>query len=447
MTFESDSWTVFRRIVARLLFPILVVAVAAWRDNSGPSTHQIGSRAIYFDRGRAPTFLAVDAASAPERIAVLDSGLEEGRGVAFANDHVYFADAWDAIFICQLRPMDTICQRAAAQARGLKSLPALEVCPQGECAAVEHGGIRLYSGMMYVSDPHRRRVMVYRLDREDSPDPPDAFGDRILGNVHDVAVIDGSQLVVAQSAPSAQPDSPRASTATGPDAKAGVYVLNSDRTKALQVITNDVTHPVGVAYSPINGGRVYVADIAAGRETWRYFDHNATGWKEQGVIWSEALRNPEDWPRLQSIVVAPDDTREAIFAAAPDGLYLLEPEEGLLAKYVIGGPVAGLSWASDNRLVMTVGRRLATLNVAPKRAYASGVLFPKAEPRSVPNSQPVAQEARAPQSRKPLRPGPSTGPRTARAGQPTASSTASAAQPCICVERQADGTSPSDKLN
>jgi len=459
MMAESDSSRAFRNIVARLLVPIAIVAVVARCDGTGSSPHLIGSRAISFDADRAAIFLVDGKRSMPGRITVLDSGLEEGRGVTFADNHVYFADAWDAIFVCQLHPTDSMCVRddklkptadsqdAAAKRRGLETLPSrLEVCPQGECAAVEHGGIAADSRMMYVSDPHRRRIMVYPLDRKGTPD---AFGDRILGNVHDVAVIDSTQLVIAQSAPLAQPDSSRSNTTTSPDAKAGVYVLDRDHTPELQLVTNDVTHPVGVAYSPINGGRIYVADIGDGRETWRYFDRNRgdKGWKEQGVIWSEALRNPEDWPRLQSIAVAPDGTREAIFAAAPDGLYLLEPEEGLLAKYVLGGPVAGLDWANDDRLVMTFGRRLAMLNVAQRKAYAPDALKPKGEPGRVPDTQPVTQEARDPASRNPQGRHPDTVHPTSRAAQPTASPKASAAQPCICVTRQADTASLPDSVH
>ena len=359
----------------RLIVPVLLVTLGMWYDRvNGRSRHEIGTHAIKFEEERAKAFLAQSVSGfGGERIVVVDSGLEEGRGVAFANDHIYFADAWDVIFGCRLNRTEPVCDKDSGDATGarrntgLKRLPvSVEVCPEGECAAVEHGGLAVHGGTLYVSDFHRRRVIEYDIDRTGSENPPRAFGERLLGNVHDIALVDPDRLVVAESAPFTRTMSPGDTTAARSEQRGSVYMLNR-RGATDEVVTGDVTHPVGVAYSSINGGRVYVADIAGGRETWRYFDRTPSGWKEKGVIWTEPLRDPADWPRLQSIVVAQDGNREAIFAAATDGLYLLEPEEGLLAKYLIGGPVEGLSWADETRLVMTTGRRLAILKVAARK--------------------------------------------------------------------------------
>lgn len=58
--------------------------------------------------------------------------------------------------------------------------------------------------------------------------------------------------------------------------------------------------------------------------------------KQVGIIWRQPLRNPKDWPRLQSILVAGGGEKEAIFEGGPDGRYLFDRDNGLLVKHVVG---------------------------------------------------------------------------------------------------------------
>lgn len=364
------------QVLVRIAVPVIALVYAVMAGIP-PSPHEIGTHAIVFDE-RARSFVR-DGNIGNEtghRIRVVDFGLEQGMGLAFKpgeRDHVYVADAWDAIFDCELDRMNTDlrCVNDDADSRK-RRVPALDVCPFGQCIAVEHGGLALRpEGVLYVSDAHQRRVSKRDLS---NPSKVESIGDEVLGRIHDVGLVGGVAVIVAEGPVDDGRDvdekdaDEKEATDTSEKArkKASVYELSATGTKTL--ITSEFTHPVGVAYSS-RTRRLYVADISGRVETWRYFERAQQSWKEKCVLWTQALPNADDWPRLQSMVIgeAAGTDGEGIFAAGPDGLYVFHSDGTLLAKYVLRTPVNGLVWGRHDpkdkttELFMTVGRRLSVL--------------------------------------------------------------------------------------
>jgi hypothetical protein len=362
------------QVLVRIAVPVIAVVYAVMAGIP-PSPHEIGTHAIVFDE-RARSFVT-DGNKGSEtrhRIRVVDFGLEQGMGLAFKPGepaHVYVADAWDAIFDCELdrRNGDPRCVNDSDTRK--RRVPALDVCPFGQCIAVEHGGLALRpAGILYVSDAHQRRVSKRDLS---NPSKVESIGEEVLGRIHDVGLF-GDAVIVAEGPVDDGRDvdekdaneQDAADTSEKVRKKGSVYELSATGIKT--PVKADFTHPVGVAYSS-RTRRLYVVDISGRVETWRYFERAQQSWKEKGVLWTQTLPNGDDWPRLQSMVIgeAAGTDGEGIFAAGPDGLYVFHSDGTLLAKYVLRTPVSGLVWGhydpkeKTTELFMTVGRRLSVL--------------------------------------------------------------------------------------
>jgi hypothetical protein len=350
-----------RQIVARMVIPVAIAAFAAWRASSGnASAHQIGTHAIVFDQARAYEFLGTRST---ERIRVVDFGLEDGRGIAYdrTTKRVYVADAWDTIHECELerRILDAATAVSCKPTPG--RLPDITVCPDGECAPVDHGGVLFDSAHLLIADAHQGRVLKRSTDRTG---PTESLNRTVLRRVHDIARIGPNSYIVSESA---FPKRPRDDNADEPadDGRGAVHIVTDGRVTPVDAT---FTHPVGVAYyekrlSPdVLSRRLYVADISDGVERWRYFEAADGTWKERGILWTQPLRDAEQWPPLQAMVIGYDSRgNEAIFAAGPDGLYLFDPIGTLIAKYALGTPVAGLAWGEEGELFLTVDRKLCML--------------------------------------------------------------------------------------
>jgi len=382
---------VLQQIVVRAVIPaigLLLAIVIAARNTA--LAHEIGTHAIVFDT-RANAFVV--AKGDGHRIRVFDFGLEEGRGLAFRRvgneDHLYVADAWDALFDCQLSPSKpTRCVDDPQKEHQQRRLPPTEICPFGECVVVEHGGVALSGDALYVSDAHQRRISRRDLVTRDAK----SWSEGVLGQIHDVAVIEPGVIVVAESPFDVGTHAKSGETVENTEAaahepslrrssKAGVYVL-TDKSSRPHPLEAEFNHPVGVAFA--RGvldlrDRLYVADINGRFESWRFFERDAEqNWREKGVLWTQTIPDPEKWPHLQSMVATVGNVQYAtgqgvtttrregaLFAAGADGLYLFHSDGTLLAKYVLGAPVHGLAWGRRNgneqELFMTIGRRLCVL--------------------------------------------------------------------------------------
>jgi sugar lactone lactonase YvrE len=275
---------------------------------------------------------------------------------------LFIADAWDEIFKCQV---ERKADRAVKCAR-IERLSKTVVCPDGDCEPIEHGGLLVVGQQLVVSDEHQRRLLVRGL-ASDQSQKLESMGKTVLGRVHDAASIAPGTIVVAESAAGNDERVDDADRQKAPHHRGAVYTLS--HTGVREDVKAEFEDPVGVAYSA-RDKRLYVADISPNAETWRYFDREPSGWTEKGILWTAPIKSPTERPRLQSIVIGVDRERssEIIFAAGPDGLYLLDPAGVLLAKYMLSAPVSGLTWGDGGELFMTVGRRLCVLMTAARPA-------------------------------------------------------------------------------
>lgn len=349
---------VVEQVAARLIIPVIAAIGGIWIALDKPALrHEIGTTAIVYDRGADPF---VGGEKRRRRIQVVDSGLENGSGLAFdeRNKTLYFNDAWDAIGHCPVifRGSAVTCEKPKEQ-KSLARLPVnTEICPDDRCEPVEHGGAVIVGGDLVIADTHKHQVLAWDpIGRKPVQDRWRFTG---LGRVRDVAVIANDRIVVAEAAP-AQPAGLRD---FGGARRGALYELSADGRRT--DIGIQVTEPLGVAHSPAgpdSPAQLYVADLADRVITWRRFQSIDGTWLDHGVVWSQALGAGATPPSLQSIRVARKGGKEALFVATPDGLSVLDPRGVLLARFVLNAPVSGLAWGSDSNLFLTIGRRLCVL--------------------------------------------------------------------------------------
>ena len=359
---RSDSREAFQQIAVRIGVLVGVLAAVVWfATRQNRTSYQIGSRPIVYD-GRARNFIGNG------RIRIIDYGLEAGRGLAYDSktDRLFLADAWDAIQVCTPQRSGDLIESVSC--RESDRLPKTNICPDGECVPVDLGGLVLDGdGHLLVAIRHQRRLLLRDLNPNGVATN---FGSVIRGDVHDAVSVAPGIVVVGETIEEVSDDGRRRQVGR-------LFEVSVEKPVAIDV---RVTRPVGLAYSQ-DRQRLYVADIDNGSERWRFYVKNAAGnWIEAGLVWTEQLRSGEREPSLQSMVVAkgtagdcaksssPDC--EAIFAAGPQGLYVFDPDGGLLAKYLVGGGVAGLALSPpkgkerESELFMTLGRRLAVLKIS-----------------------------------------------------------------------------------
>src|SRR5436190_19057134 len=98
MAFEASFRTTVVQIAVRRALPVGIAAWTLWSGAPADRQQQIGTHAEVFLDDSAKAFLKTEA-----RITVADSGLEEGRGLAFdqKGHRLYVADAWDGVYTCK----------------------------------------------------------------------------------------------------------------------------------------------------------------------------------------------------------------------------------------------------------------------------------------------------------------------------------------------------------
>jgi sugar lactone lactonase YvrE len=360
---RSDSREAGRQIVVRIgVLVIVMVVVIVLAMVGGRSSYEIGSRPVVYD-GRARNFIGNG------RIRIIDYGLEAGRGLAYDSntDRLFFADAWDAIQVCRpQRSPDNAIEKVSCHEDD--RLPKTNICPDGECVPVDLGGLVLDAdGHLLVAIRHQRRLLLRDLNQNGIATN---FGSVIRGDVHDAASVAPGIVVVGETVEEVSDDGRRRQVGR-------LFEVGAEKPVPIDV---RVARPVGLAYSQ-DRQRLYVADIDNGSERWRFYVKNAAGnWIEAGMVWTEQLPSGEREPSLQSMVVVKGTVGacakstspecEAIFAAGPQGLYVFDPDGGLLAKYLVGGGVTGLALSPpkgeerESELFMTLGRRLAVLKIS-----------------------------------------------------------------------------------
>jgi gluconolactonase len=299
------------------------------------------------------------------RIEVLDSGLIEGRGLAYDGDRarLIIADAWEGLY------------GYWPDSPGVRPdrLPWIRVCPGGRCQDVDH------RGLAYDSDASRIVVTDYHQHRLALRLPSGEFdrsigGNRLIDGVTDVALAERGAFFVSATGEGSGPSD------SGRPAGAVYHVTDSDA----QTIVTGLQRPIGLAFSPCQQ-RLYIADSTSDGLTLYFFSQDAQSrWQRAGVLATIPTdRNAAAAPLSGMAVVAcrsvgPEQRASSpggeLFVAGPGGLFLFHPDGTLLAKFVLNERVTGLAWdewvsarhdlsePEGHQLYMTVGHRVARLH-------------------------------------------------------------------------------------
>lgn len=359
--------------------PYIPVVGAALHGHTDPDDHfveRIGSPAIVYD-ARAYQILECDTPPCDLyddnldynlRIEVLDSGLIEGRGLAYDGDQarLIVADAWEGLYgywpdVPKQRP---------------DRLPWIRVCPGGHCQDVDHRGLAYDpdASRIVVTDFHQHRLAL----RHPTGEFERAIGgNRLIDGVTDVTLAEpGAFFVSATGEGAAAVGVGAARTATG-----AVYHVTDNDAKP---IVTGLQRPIGLAFSPCQQ-RLYIADSSPGRLTLYFFTQDAhSEWQRAGAL-ATLPADPGAPPApLSGMAVAAcrpansaagsDVAGGELFVAGPGGLYLFHPDGTLLAKFVLNERVTALAWdewiaarrdpsgREVHQLYMTVGHRIARLH-------------------------------------------------------------------------------------
>jgi sugar lactone lactonase YvrE len=361
-------------VVQTPYFPAVSAALHGHDDPDDRYIERIGSAAVVYD-ARAYRVLECDTRPCDQlddsgldynvRIEVLDSGLIDGRGIAYDPDkaRLIVADAWEGLYgywpdLPQVKP---------------DRLPWIRVCPGGRCHDVDHRGLAYDpdTTRIVVTDYHQHRLALRLQSGEFDRS---IGGSRLIDGVTDVVLAERGAFFVSATGETSMTNSARQAAGT-------VYhVTESDA----QPIVTGLQRPIGLAFSPCQQ-RLYVADSSGDGLTLYFFTQDShSQWQRAGVL--ATLSGDRDAPPapLSGMAVAvcrpPSPALGAIsaggelFVAGPGGLYVFHPDGTLLAKFVLGERVTGLAWdewtarrhdVSEpviHQLYMTVGHRIARLH-------------------------------------------------------------------------------------
>jgi gluconolactonase len=344
--------------------PAISSALHGHTDLDDRWIERIGSPAIVYDARAYRIFecatgscdhLDDDSLDYNVRIEVLDSGLIEGRGVAYDRNlgRLIIADAWEGLYgywpdAPKVRP---------------DRLPPIRVCPGGHCQDVDHRGLAY--------DPDTSQIVVTDFDQHRLALrlPSGEFvrsigGSRLLDGVTDVMLAERGAFFVSATG--------ERSPASDDDRKAKGAVFHVTETDTKPVVTG-LQRPIGVAFSPCQQ-RLYIADSTPDALTLYFFMQDVhSEWQRAGAL-ATLPADPKAPPApLSGMAVV--GCRPAIsalgsvsaggevFVAGPGGLYLFHPDGTVLAKFLLNERVTALAWGEwKNELYMTVGHRIARLH-------------------------------------------------------------------------------------
>jgi sugar lactone lactonase YvrE len=356
------------------MLPAVSAALQGHDDPDDRYIERIGSAAVVYD-ARAYRVLECDSGRCDQlddngldynvRIEVLDSGLIEGRGLAYDPDkmRLIVADAWEGLYgywpnLPNVKP---------------DRLPWIRVCPGGHCQDVDHRGLAYDPDAteIVVTDYHQHRLALRLRSGEFDRS---IGGSRLLDGVTDVALAERDAFFVSATGESSLANAPG-------QARGTVYhVTESDA----QPIVTGLQRPIGLAFSPCQQ-RLYIADSSADGLTLYFFTQDShSQWQRAGVLATLPVERDAPPAPLSGMAVAacrPVSPASGaisaggeLFVAGPGGLYLFHPDGTLLAKFVLSERVTGLAWdewkanrpdlpnLEIHQLYMTVGHRIARLH-------------------------------------------------------------------------------------
>lgn len=120
----------------------------------------------------------------------------------------------------------------------------------------------------------------------------------------------------------------------------GVHRLSRDG--KLTLLTTEVKAPNGIAFSP-DEKKLYVADSS--RALWFVFDVKADGTLSPGNILFDGTEESKGRPGVADSLKV--DVYGNIYAAAPGGLFILEPDGTLLGRFDLGTATGNCAWGED----------------------------------------------------------------------------------------------------
>jgi sugar lactone lactonase YvrE len=360
-------------VVQSPYFPSVSAALHGHDDPDDRYIERVGSAAVVYD-ARAYRVLECDSGKCDQlddngldynvRIEVLDSGLIDGRGLAYDPDNMRLivADAWEGLYGYW----------PDSPKQNPDRLPWIRVCPGGRCQDVDHRGLAY--------DPDARRIVVtdYHQHRlalrlQSGEFDRSIGGNRLIDGVTDVALAERGAFFVSATGDS---------VAANAQSRAGsvYHVTESDA----QPIVTGLQRPIGLAFSPCQQ-RLYIADSSGdGLRLYFFTQDSRSQWQRAGVLSTLPVEGDAPPAPLSGMAVtacraAPPGAGAIsaggeLFVAGPGGLYLFHPDGTLLAKFFLGERVTGLAWdewkakRSDvpgqeiHQLYMTVGHRIARLH-------------------------------------------------------------------------------------
>ena len=145
----------------------------------------------------------------------------------------------------------------------------------------------------------------------------------------------------------------------------GVYRL--DRNRAVTLLTDEMTRPNGIAFSP-DFKTLYVAQSDPEAPVWKSFPVKEDGTLGEGKVFYDATENFE-----KGLPGLPDglkvDQSGNLWATGPGGVYVLSPQGKLLGRISTGEKTANCGWGNDGSvLYMTADTYLCRIRTKTKGA-------------------------------------------------------------------------------
>jgi gluconolactonase len=131
----------------------------------------------------------------------------------------------------------------------------------------------------------------------------------------------------------------------------GVYRLSRDG--KLTLLTSKLKAPNGIAFSP-DEKKLYVAD--SGQKQWFVFDVKKDGTLSDGRVLfdaNELAKGKFGVPDGMKV-----DVFGNLFAAAPNGLFILSPDGTLLGRFDLGTPTGNCAWGEDGSTLFITSNTL-----------------------------------------------------------------------------------------
>jgi gluconolactonase len=144
----------------------------------------------------------------------------------------------------------------------------------------------------------------------------------------------------------------------------GVYRLKPDG--SLDLLTRELSAPNGIAFSP-DERTLYVSNADRERLVWLAFPVKADGRLGPSRLLYDGTRSMAGRPGVADGMKV--DIHGNIFAAGPGGVYVFDPDGGLLGWFDIGGNVGNVAWGeAGSTLFITANAAVYRVRLSTRAA-------------------------------------------------------------------------------